>query len=108
MKRLKWYFLVIIGDFNAPSKSYCLDEITTNDGSKTDSPSTTHGLHKLIYQPAHLILTFFTCIDLIFTDQPNLVSNSGVHSFLHKNCHHQINFCKLNLRIKNTPPYMSV
>ena len=30
------------------------------------------------------------CIDLIFTDQPNLSVNSGVHASLHPNCHHQI------------------
>lgn len=27
-------------------------------------------------------------IDLVFTDQPNLVVHSGVHLSLHKNCHH--------------------
>ena len=27
---------------------------------------------------------------MIFTDQPNLSVNSGVHGSLHPNCHHQI------------------
>ena len=46
-----------------------------------------------------------SCIDLIFTNQPNLVTDSGVHPLLHTNCHHQIVSCKLNLNIKFPPPY---
>ena len=44
-------------------------------------------------------------IDLIFTDQPNLIVDSGVHPSLHSNCHHQITYCKLNLSIEYPPPY---
>ena len=45
-----------------------------------------------------------TCIDLIFTDQPNAVADSGVHSSLHINWHHQITYCKLNLIIEYPLP----
>ena len=54
---------------------------------------------------SHLLPASSTCIDLIFTDQPNLVVNGGVHPSLHKNCHRQIMFCKLNLKIEYSPPY---
>ena len=40
--------------------------------------------------------------------QPNLVVNSGFHPSLHKICHHQITFCKLNLKIEYPPHPMSV
>ena len=46
-----------------------------------------------------------SCIDLIFTSQPNLVVESGVHPSLHPNCHHQIVFAKFNLMISYPPPY---
>ena len=46
-----------------------------------------------------------SCIDLIFTDQPNLVVDSGVHTLLHPNCHHQIIQCKFNLFIEYPLPY---
>ena len=105
MKQLKSSFSVILRDFNARSKSWCLDDITTYEGSKIGSLTTTHGLHQLISQPTHLLPTSSTCIDLIFTDQPNLVVNSGAHPSLQKNCHHQISFCKLNLKIEYPPPY---
>ena len=104
-KQLKSSFLVILGDFNAQSKSWYSDDITTSEGSNIDSLTTTHGLHQLMSQPTHLLPTSSTCIDLIFTDQPNLVVNSGAHTSLHKNCHHQIMFCKLNLKIEYPPPY---
>ena len=41
----------------------------------------------------------------MFTDQPNLVVNSCVHPTLHKNCHYEIKFCKLNLKVEYSPPY---
>ena len=34
-----------------------------------------------------------------------MIKDSGVHSSLHPNCHHQIIFCKLNLKIYYPPPY---
>ena len=45
------------------------------------------------------------CIDLIFTDQPNLSVNSGIHASLHPNSHHQIVQSKFDLNIFYTPPY---
>ena len=47
-----------------------------------------------------------SCIYLIFTSQPNLISDSGVHSLLYPNCHQKIVFAKLNLNIVHPPPYL--
>ena len=55
VKQLKSSFLLILDDFNAQSKFWCLDDITTHEGSKIDSLTTTHGLHQLISQPTHLL-----------------------------------------------------
>ena len=46
-----------------------------------------------------------SCIDLIFTDQPNLIADSGVHPSLHSNYHHQITYCKPNFSIEYPPTY---
>ena len=46
-----------------------------------------------------------SCIDLLFTSQPNLVMESGVHSSLRPNCNHRVVFAKLNLSILYPPPY---
>ena len=71
--------------------------------SSIDSLTTTYGFHQLS-DPTHLLLNF-SCIDLIFTDQPNLVLDSGVHPTLHGNCHHQIIFSKFNLMVEYPPLY---
>ena len=46
-----------------------------------------------------------SCINLNYVKQPNLVIDSGIHQSLQKNCHHQIIFCKLNLKIDYPFPY---
>ena len=46
-----------------------------------------------------------SCIDLIFTRQPNLVAESCFNPSLHPNCHHGILFAKFNLQIYYPPPY---
>lgn len=45
-------------------------------------------------------------MDLIFTMHPNVLVESGVHSSLHPNCHHQVLFQKFNLQIYHSPPYL--
>ena len=52
---------------------------------------------QLINKPTHIQVKSFSCIDLIFTNQPNLSANSGVHSSLHPNCHHLIVHTSFNL-----------
>ena len=92
-------FSIILGDFNARSKSWRQNEINTSECTKIDALTSYHGLHQLISQQAHILANSSSCIDLIFTDQPNLVIDSGTHPSLHPNCHHQITYCKLNLKI---------
>ena len=58
-----------------------------------------YGFNQLKSDPTHILLASPSCIDLIFTDQPNLVVDIGAHPSLHTNCHHQITYCNLNLMI---------
>ena len=46
-----------------------------------------------------------SCIDLILTNQPNIVVDSGTQPSLHPNCYHQIIQCKINLKVEYLPPY---
>ena len=62
------------------------------------------GLHQLIHDPAHILGKSSSCIDLIFTSQPNMVVNSGVHPSLNANCHHQIVFAIFDLKIYYPSP----
>ena len=44
------------------------------------------------------------CIDLIVTDQPNLILDSGTRASLDPKCYQQIIHCKVNFRIPPPPP----
>ena len=63
-------------------------------------------LSQLISEPTHILQNTSSCTDLIFSDQPNLVINSGIKPSLHENCHHQITYVKFNLQIIYPPPYL--
>ena len=59
MNKFHSAFLVILGNFNARSKSWCSDDqITTYEGSQTESLTTTHSLHQLLSDPAQLLSSF--------------------------------------------------
>ena len=46
-----------------------------------------------------------SCIDLIITDQPNLILDCGTRASLDSYCHHQLIYCKVNFRIPPLPPF---
>ena len=96
---------IITGDFNARSSSWWSDDINTSEGTNLYSLTSSNGFFQLINEPTHVQSNSSSCIDLLFTDQPNLAVNSGVHASLHPNCHHQIVHTSFNLNISYPPPY---
>ena len=99
---------IIIGDFNARSNNWCSSDKITYELKKLESLTSQCGLKQVISDPTYILESSSSCIDLILTSQPNLVMNSGVHSSLHPNCHHQIIHAKFNLKIFYPPPYERV
>ena len=97
---------IITGNFNARSSFWWSDDINTLEGipwylripwkvsSNLYSLTSSNGFSQLINEPTHVKQTV-----LVFTDQPNLSVNSGVHASLHSNCHHQIVHTSFNLNI---------
>ena len=96
---------VVLGDFNAKSNNWCKADVTSLEGSKIDTITSSYGLNQLIQEPTHILNLLSSCIDLIFTSQPNLVMESGIHSLLYSNSHHQIVFAKFSLSIFYPPLY---
>ena len=96
---------VITGDFNARSPAWWTKDVHTTEGSKLFSLTCANGFSQLINEPTLIQTNSSSCIDLVFTNQPNLSVNSGVHSSLHQNCHHQIVYSTFNLNIFYPPPY---
>ena len=96
---------VVAGDFNSRCSSWWSNDINTTEGLKLLSLTSSNGFTQLIHEPTHIQANSSSCIDLVFTDQPNLSVNSGVHASLHPNCHHQITHSNFNLNIYYPPPY---
>ena len=99
------FCVVITGDFNCRSSQWWENEIENDEGKHFEPLASDLGLYQLISEPTHLMGDSKSCIDLIFTDQPNLFIESGVHSSLHDQCHHQIIYGKLAVSNLAPPPY---
>ena len=95
----------MIGDFNAKSSNWSSNDTITVKGAQLDYITSLHGMKQVINKPTHILENSSSCIDLNFSNQPNLITDSGVHPTLYSKCHHQIIYSKLNLKIEYPPPY---
>ena len=84
--------LLVTGGFNVGSSSWWSDDIETIEGTRLESITSYYELYETINEPTHILLSSASCIDLIFTNQPGFVINSGVNRSPHQNCHHQMIF----------------
>ena len=75
-------FSVVTGHFNPRSSYWWCEGINTTEGLNLFSLMSSNGFSRLINEPTHIQISS-SCIDLIFTDQPNLSMNAGVYSALH-------------------------
>ena len=106
INKRKPFLSVITGNVNARSSSWWSKDMDTAEESKLISLTSTNGFPQLINEPTQIQTSSSSFIDfLIFTNQPNLSVNSGVHASLHPNCHHQIIHSSFNLNISYPPPY---
>ena len=99
------FLTVIIGDFNAKSSNWYLNDVTRFEGLQIEFLASQFAMSQVINEPTHILDNSKSCIDLIFTSQPNMIMDSGVHPSLHSNCHHQIIYCKFDLKVFYTPSY---
>ena len=89
------YAMFFAGGFNGRSQAWWPDGDTNPEGVLVENLFSDLNLTQLISEPNH----FFredcmpSCIDLIATDQPNIVLDSGVRPSLDPTVKHQITFC---------------
>ena len=95
------FLTVVIGDFNAKSSKWWIDDKTTQEGLKIENLLSQFSLSQVINEPTHISQNFNSCI----TNQQNLITGSGIYPSLHSNCHHQIICGKFNLKIFYPPSY---
>ena len=95
---------ILLGDFNAKHNSWFSEDRPIQEGHKIDNVASQFLLSQIINEPTHISQSFSSIIDLIFTNQPNLVTDSALHPSLHSNCHYQIIYVEFNLKIIYPPP----
>ena len=79
----KPYVMLFAGDFNAHSKSWYADGDTNSEGIQLNTLFSDLGLSQLISEPTHTRENCNPmCIDLILTDQPNLIMETGARPSL--------------------------
>ena len=98
-------FVLNTSDFHVRSTNWWKNDLSVSEGTQVDSLTTSYGLSLIISDPTDILPNSSSCIDLIFTNQPNLVTERGVLPSLHPNCHHQTVFAKLNLKVECPPLY---
>ena len=95
------------GDVNGHTQAWYPEGDTNPVDAKLEEMFSEQSLHQIITEPTHYFRDDCnpSCIDIILTDQPNLVMNSGVRPTLDPTVKHQMTFCKLNFKIPPPPKY---
>ena len=91
------FVTVAIGDFNTNWSKLWTDDKTTQKVLKAENFLAQFSLSEVIIMPAHITQNFSCCIDLLFTNRENLITDCGAYPSLHSNCLHQIIYGKFNL-----------
>ena len=83
---------------NAHSQTWYPEGDTNPEGAALDTSFSDLNLTRMISEPTHIMrdTTNTTCIDLIITDQPNLVLESEVRDSLDGTAKHKI-VCKITI-----------
>ena len=61
------FLTVMIGDFNAKSSNWYLNDITSFEGSQTEFLASQIAMFQVIKEPTHILDNLKSCIDLVFT-----------------------------------------
>ena len=96
---------VLIGDFNARCTNWWAADIDSKAGKELDTLTSTAGYTQLIDKPTHFFSGGCSCIDLIFCNKPELISEYGIDHSLFQTCHHNLIFGKINAKIPVPPAY---
>ena len=97
------FLTIFLGDAENPL--WWSGDISNSEGLELNELSSHYNLYQLINTPTHILRDSESCIDLLFTSQPNFLSETGVHASLFPRCHHQIIFAKVSLKVFYPPPY---
>ena len=106
MEKLKQenpYCTIVVGDFNAHHSTWHkehpnLRANTDVHGVRMQSIFADNNLEQIVNQPTYVMNNQSTLIDLVATDQPNLVLQNEVLPSPDPLCHHRVNLVRMNLK----------
>ena len=78
----KPHMIILTVDFNCRSSQWRPQEVENPEGNVLDELIEINNLCQLINELINIRYEGMSCIDLIITDQPNLIIESGVHPSL--------------------------
>ena len=99
------FLIGVIEDFNFKSSQWYYHNKSSSEDNAVGTITKQYGLQQVIKEPRYILDNSSTCIDLIFTSQPNLIIESGVHPPWHSKRHHKIVCATINLQIHFPPPF---
>ena len=94
-----------IGDLNCRFSEFWIGDIDNDAGNHLATVLNDTGLHQLVHKPTHFVNDSKSCLDLVITDQPNLINECSMLPSLHTTCHHAINHIVLNINNPTPPAY---
>ena len=96
IKDAKPHCTILTGDFNCRSTQLWPVDIDSPKGIALDELVESNNMTQMIDQQTNFEPRGISSVDLIITDQPNLVVDYGIHSSLDNCCHHKIMYGKVN------------
>ena len=78
---------IVIGGFNARCRNWWAGDANSNAGKESESLTSTAGYTQLIDKPTHFFSGRSSCIDLIFCNNPEIVSECGIDHCFFQTCH---------------------
>ena len=98
--------IVLTGDFYARSPFFWEDDLDTREGNLLSDLAISNNFEQLINEPTHIRDDGTqTCIDLLFTNQPQSFTNVEVLPHPVSQSKHLIIHGKLNFSMPSPPPY---
>ena len=82
------------------------NNVSSSVGHEIDSFTSSAGYKQLINKPTHIVNNTFSCIDLIFCNNQNLISGYGFGLSIFEKCHHNTIFGKIKIHIPLPPSYV--
>ena len=92
-------FSIITGDFNARSTEWWKVDKENFEGYETKIITHATGYSQLINQHIYITKDSLSCIDLIFTSNPNSINSSSVEMSLFEKCYRKIVYGKITFQI---------